>query len=104
MPFQQLHFFRMRFNDEIFDRYYANRRMETDTGDCSGDCKTNTLCDLLATTSQMFLSCLLYTMGVNIDTTAHSEIYPFQSIFNTAPIASLPIYASILSLIVTLFH
>ena len=93
----------MRYDDEIFDRYYANRRMETDTGDCSGDCKTNTLCDLLATTSQMFLSCLLYTMGISIDTTSDSRVHSFQSIYNTAPIASLSVHASILSLIVALF-
>ena len=94
----------MRFNDEIFYRYYANRRMQTDTGDCSGDCKTNTLCDLLATTSQMFLSCLLYTMGVNIDTTADSRTYSFHSIYSAAPIANLSNYASILSLIVAFLN
>ena len=58
----------METNDVIFDRYYANQRMRTATGDCSGDCKTNLLCSLVATTSESFLACLLHTMGVDIDT------------------------------------
>ena len=58
----------METNDVIFDRFYANQRMRMDTSDCSGDCKINLLCSLVATTSDSFLACLLYTMGVFIDT------------------------------------
>ena len=95
----------MREDDEIFDRYYANRRMETDTGDCSGDCKTNTLCDLLSTTSQMFLSCLLYTMGVENERVVDAGIYDtFGSVYGEAPRMSLSLSTHVLSLITTFLY
>ncbi len=80
-------FYRMEDGDEIFDRYYANKRMRMDTSDCSGDCKTNELCGLTSTTPQTYLACLLHTMGVDTDTN-QSENY--GAAFAAAPNHRIP--------------
>lgn len=62
----------MEDDDEIFDRYYANKRMRTVTRDCSGDCKTSELCGLTTPSCNAYLACLLHTVGVDTKESAGS--------------------------------
>ena len=94
---------RMETDDVIFDRFYANQRMRTNTDDCSGDCKTNTLCGLVATTSESYLACLLYTMGIDIDATDTGELELnswYGNVHGTASAAHISLLTSLLSAIV----